>query len=82
MLPVFAAGATLVTFVVARFGLLATVAYCATFFLFILNTLPTEAAWYTMRGLVAPAFIVAVSIWAFRSALGGRSPWRAAHSEP
>jgi hypothetical protein len=77
MLPVFAAGAALATFVVARFGLLATVAYCTTFFLFVTYILPTEAAWYTTRGLIGPAFIVALAAWAFHTSLGSRSAWRA-----
>jgi len=70
MLPIFAAGAALVTFVVSRFGLLATVAYCTTFFLFVTNVLPTEGAWYTMRGLTAPAFLLAIAAWALYTSLG------------
>jgi hypothetical protein len=81
MLPVFAAGAALVTFVVARFGLLAIVVYCVTFFLFIANTLPTEAAWYTARGLVAPALLVGLAAWAFHTSLEGRLAWRARQLE-
>jgi serine/threonine-protein kinase len=76
MLPVFAGGAALVTFVVARFGLLASVAYCATFFLFATNTLPTGLEWYTTRGLVAPAMLAILAVWAFHTSLGERSPWR------
>ncbi len=75
MLPVFAAGAALVTFIVARFGLLATVAYCTTFFLFISNIPPVEMSWYTTRALVAPLFVIAVAVWAFHASLGRNSPW-------
>jgi len=70
MLPIFAGGAALATFVVARFGLLAIVAYCTAFFLFVTNVLPTEAAWYTTRGLVAPAFLLAIAAWALYTSLG------------
>jgi serine/threonine-protein kinase len=78
MLPVFAAGAALVAFITARFGLLASAVYCATFFLILLSMLPTEATWYTGRALVAPAFVMALAIWAFHTSLAGRSPWRSA----
>jgi len=76
MLPSFIGGAALVAFVVARFGLLASVVYCATFFLFMNNILPSELAWYTARALVAPAFVVVLALWAFRCSLGTQSPWR------
>jgi len=76
MLPVFAGGAALIAFVVARFGLLATVVYCTTLFLFLTNTLPTRPEWYTLRGLVAPALLVALAAWAFHTSLGGRPVWR------
>jgi len=78
MLPVFAGGAALIAFVVARFGLLATVVYCTTLFLFLTNTLPTRPEWYTLRGLVAPALLVALAAWAFYTSLGGRPVWRIA----
>lgn len=78
MLPVFAAGAALVTFVAARFGLLATVVYCTAFFLFVSNTLPTEISWYTVRGLTAPALLIVAAAWAFYAALG-RPPLRILH---
>ena len=78
MLPVFAGGAALIAFVVARFGLLATVVYCTTLFLFLTNTLPTRPEWYTLRGLVAPALLVALAAWAFHTSLGGRPVWRIA----
>jgi tRNA A-37 threonylcarbamoyl transferase component Bud32 len=76
MLPTFVGGAALVAFIVARFGLLASVAYCTTFFLFVTNVMPTDLAWYTTRTLVAPLFVVALAIWAFRTSLGSQSPWQ------
>lgn len=70
MLPVFIAGAALAAYVVARFGLLASSAYCCTFFLFMSGILPAEMSWYTARALVAPAFVIAVAAWALHSSLG------------
>ncbi len=64
MLPVFAAGAALVTFIGARFGLLAAVAYCGTFALMLSGNLPAEMSWSTARSLAAPAFVLALAAWA------------------
>ena len=66
MLPVFAAGAALVTFTAARFGLLATVTYCTTFFLFVPSVLTAEVAWYTPYLLVGPLFVMVMAIMAFQ----------------
>ncbi len=70
MLPVFVSGAALAAYVVARFGLLASSAYCCTFFLLVGNVLPAEMSWYTARALVAPAFVIAVAAWALHSSVG------------
>jgi serine/threonine-protein kinase len=82
MLPVFAAGAALAAFIAARFGLLASVVYCTTFYLFVRSPLPTEVSWYTARALVAPAFVVGLAAWAFHASLGDRSPVRSALLDP
>ena len=72
MFPVFAIITTLAIFVAARYGLLASAAMQAVYAAMVFYPLPDAAAWYTARGLIAPAVVVAIAIWAFRTSLGGQ----------
>ena len=69
-LAMFAMVAALYAVVVGRFGLLATVAFHTAFQAVFFNPTPDAIAWYTARGLIAPLFILAIAIWAFRTSLG------------
>ena len=63
---------TVITFVVARYGLLATTAMQMAFFAIFGAPLPDAFAWYTARGLVPLVLLLAVAIWAFFTSLGGQ----------
>jgi Protein kinase domain len=78
MLAGFAMLSILVAVMTARFGLLATATFHATFALTFFSPIPAAISWYTAAGLVAPVFVVLAAIWAFRTSLGGQSPWHSA----
>jgi hypothetical protein len=67
-----------VTLMVARYGLLAIVAFEVTFMMFFFAPMPTETSWYTAVATIPTAFLLLLAIWAFRTSLGGQSPWHAA----
>ena len=66
-----------ITFVVARYGLLATTAMQMAFFAIFGAPLPDAFAWYTARGLVPLVLLLAVAIWAFFTSLGGQRAFAA-----
>ena len=70
--PFFIMIATIVTVVLARYGLLAAVVFWTTFFGIFLFPILDGIAWYTARTLVVPLFFLALALWAFRISLGGQ----------
>ena len=66
---------TVVT-VVARFGLLATMAHQLFFFLAIMYPLTTDfSAWYAPSMVFALALVVGIAVYGFYISLGGQSPF-------
>ena len=72
MVPGLILNAALMTFVLARYGLLANAAMTMTFFAIFFAPLPDAFAWYTARGLVPLILLLALSAWAFHTSLGGQ----------
>jgi tRNA A-37 threonylcarbamoyl transferase component Bud32 len=73
----FLAMAASYTLVVTRYGLLATAAMQAAFFIAFFAPLPDAFTWYTARGLVAPLLLLALALWAFFTSLGGQRAFAA-----
>jgi serine/threonine-protein kinase len=72
LLPLFALTCAIGTFVIARYGLLATITYETAFLAILAFPLPDGLAWYTPRTLVPPLFVLALTAWAFFTSLGGQ----------
>ncbi|HYI13279.1 MAG TPA: protein kinase [Thermoanaerobaculia bacterium] len=72
IIPLFAFMMSVVTYVVARRGLLAAVAMWSTFFLLFFVPLPEGIGWAATRTMIVPIVFVAVTLWAFRTSLGGQ----------
>ena len=68
---------TVLTFVVARYGMLATTAAYVAFFAVFFYPLPDALAWYTARGLITTVFLLALTVWAFLTSLGGQRAFAA-----
>lgn len=76
-LPGLAVMSALLTFVVVRYGLLALMAFQATFTMLYALPAVTGVSWATP--LIAIPFVVlaALALWAFRTSLGSTSPFGA-----
>ena len=62
----------LTTYIVARRGLLATVAMWFTFHALFFVPLPEGIGWAATRTVIVPIAFAALAIWAFRTSLGGQ----------
>ena len=67
----------ILTFVVARYGMLATTVTYVAFFAVFAYPLPDAFAWYTARGLTTVLFMLALTVWAFVTSLGGQRAFAA-----
>lgn len=68
-----------VLMIIARFGVLAAVAYYFTFYCTTIGGAPwttSLSAWYARPALLAIAAILALAIFGFRTTLAGRPLWR------
>ncbi len=65
------------TYIVARWGLLATIAMKFAFFAIFLFPLPDAFAWYTARASLTLVLVVALAIAAFITSLGGQRAFAA-----
>lgn len=75
-------GAAILTIVIVRFGLLATVAYSLFSFLLVQGAPSLNLSnWYAMHSLAGLLFLAAVTLYAFRISLGGQPVFGAAALE-
>lgn len=82
MLASFVLMAAATVTVLVRYGLLAVVVSHATFLgLFAAALLPDAIAWYTLRTLLPAVAVLALSVWAFRTSLGGQRAFAASLEE-
>jgi hypothetical protein len=68
-----------VAVIIARFGVLAAVAYLVTVYCTIIGAAPwttSLSAWYARTAMLAIAAILALAIYGFRTTLAGRPLWR------
>ena len=68
-----------VAVIIARFGVLAAVAYLVTVYCTIIGGAPwtsSLSAWYARTAMLAIAAILALAIYGFRTTLAGRPLWR------
>jgi Protein kinase domain len=75
LFPSYLLMAAMVTFVVARYGLLAAAAFQFAFGVTFFHPLPDAFAWYTLRAMIPMACLLALAVWAFRTSLGNQSPF-------
>ncbi|HYC90335.1 MAG TPA: serine/threonine-protein kinase [Thermoanaerobaculia bacterium] len=71
-LAMFAVIAAILTLLITRYGLLATMAGQAAFHGLFHFALPDALDWYTLRVSVPALFFAALAVWAFRTSLGGQ----------
>ena len=76
-MPTFILLAATFTYIVARWGLLASIAMQFAFFAIFTFPLPDAFAWYTARASLTLVLVVAVAIAAFLTSLGGQRAFAA-----
>ncbi|HEY0160210.1 MAG TPA: serine/threonine-protein kinase [Thermoanaerobaculia bacterium] len=81
LIPTFAISAAIITYIVARRGLLAAAAMWATFFALFFVPLPVDTGWASMRTLIVPLAFLAAAVWAFRTSLAGQPAFGTAFDE-
>ena len=67
----------LLTFIAARYGLLAFAATQGTFALLFMNPAPVDGSWATPLALIPIVFVLAAAAFAFKTSLGSQSAWSA-----
>jgi hypothetical protein len=74
LVPVYAAVAAWLTFVVVRFGVITCVAMQTTFF-GLFNVITGSSPWLVALSAIPVVFVVALALWGFRVSLGSQSVW-------
>ncbi|HUP60983.1 MAG TPA: serine/threonine-protein kinase [Thermoanaerobaculia bacterium] len=69
-LPWLAANCIMITFVLVRYGLLATIMLQFGFFTLFFFPQPAPLGWYTARALIPIVIVLAIAVWAARTSVG------------